>query len=212
MKKLRVESLKVAVTLAALTSIVAAAPAANAALTASSQLSQEVTAGVLSTSIRDASNVVVASPSFTMSSVTASTAVQTSTGTFGSNTQRITVDNPTGTATWVLSLGATGGSSATWTSGANSYAFNGTGTTGQLTINPAAATLTPANGNTATGITKGTSATFTGATPINLLTAGSTADKIWNGYITGVGVSQVIPANQPLGTYTIDLTQTVAAS
>jgi hypothetical protein len=213
MKKLRVESLKVGVTLAALTSIVAAAPAAHAALTANSQLSQQVTAGTLSTSIRDGAGAVVASPSFSMGSVAASTSVQTATETFGSASQRITVDNPGGADNgWVLSLAATGGATATWTSGANTYAFNGTGTTGQMTINPAAATLVPTTPNTATGVTKGTSGTFTGATPITLLTAGTTAEKIWNGYITGVGVSQVIPANQPLGTYTIDMTQTVAAS
>jgi hypothetical protein len=212
MKIMRVQGFKVGVTLVAIASVVATSPSAFAALTATSQLSQQVTAGVLSTSIRDGAGAVVASPSFAMSSAVASTSTQTTTGTFGTPAQRITVDNPTGTATWVLSLGATAGASGNWTNGTATYAFNGSATTGQLTVNPAAATLTPASGNTPTGITKGTSAAFTAADPITLLTAGSTADKIWNGYITGVGLSQIIPANQPLGTYTLDLTQTVAAS
>jgi hypothetical protein len=188
-------------------------PAAHAALTSSSTLSQQITAGVLSTSIRDAAGVVVASPSFSMGSVVASTASQTATGTFGSNTQRITVDNPGGANNgWVLSLAATGGATATWTSGGSTYAFNGTTATGQLTINPSVSTITPASGNTATGIAKGTSATFSVAVPITLITAALASEDVWNGYVTGIGVSQLIPASQPVGTYTIDLTQTVVAS
>lgn len=190
---------------------VAGAPAAHAALTATSQLSQSITAGTLSTSIRDASNAVVASPSFSMGSVTVSTNAQTATGTWGSNTQRISVDNPGGAnAGWTLTIAATGGGSATWTSGGNTYAFNGNATTGQLTVNPAAATLTAVTGTT-TGITKGSSAAFSGVTPITLLTAAANSDDIWNGYITNVGISQAIPASQPAGTYTFDLTQTVTA-
>ena len=195
--------------------VLVSTPAAHAVTTSStnSQLSQQITAGTISTSIRDAGGAVVASPSFTLGSVAVSTVQQTATGTFGSNTQRITVDNPGGADNgWVLSLAATSGASATWVSGGNSYAFNGTAATGQLTINPAAGTLTPTGTNTATGITKGTSAAFASSTPITLLTAGTTAEKIWNGYITGIGVSQTIPASQPVGTYTISLTQTLTSS
>lgn len=186
--------------------------AAYAATTANSQLSQAITAGVLSTDIRDASNVVVASPSFTLSSVAASTTQQTATGTFGTASQRISVDNPGGANNgWTLALNATTPGTGTWTSGGNSYAYNGTAAAGQLTINPAAGTITPVTGG-ATGVTKGTSAAFTGTTPITLVTAANTAATIWNGYITGIGVSQTIPAAQPIGTYTLNLTQTVTAS
>lgn len=197
---------------AVLAVVVLGTPATYAALTTNSTLSQGITAGALSTSIRDAGGAVVATPSFSMGSVAASTAAQTSTGTFGSASQRITVDNPNGANNgWVLSLAATGGTGATWTSGSNTYAYNGTATTGQLTINPAAATLTSVSG-TSTGITLGTAATFAGATPITLVTAATASDDVWNGYITGVGVSQLIPGSKPIGTYTIDMTQTVVAS
>ncbi len=211
-KSMRVILSRGIVTLSVLAVVVLGTPAAYAALTTGSTLSQSITAGTLSTSIRDASGVVVPTPSFSMGAVTASTTVQTATGTFGSSSQRITVDNPGGANNgWVLSLAATGGGTATWTSGGNTYPFNGTTTTGQLTINPAAATLTAVSG-TSTGITKGTSSAFASSTPITLLTAASGSDDVWNGYITGVGVSQIIPASQVIGTYTIDLTQTVAAS
>lgn len=191
--------------------VIVGAPAAHAALTTNSTLSQSIGSGTLSTSIRDGSGVVVASPSFSLASTTVSTSTQTATGTWGSSTQRITVDNPGGANNgWTLSLAATGGASATWVSGGNTYAFNGSAATGQLTIDPSVATLTVATGTT-TGVTKGTSAAFSGATPITLLTAAGSSDDIWNGYITGVGVSQTIPASQPAGTYTISLTQTVTA-
>ena len=186
--------------------------AAYAATTATSQLSQSITAGVISTDIRDASNVVVASPSFALSAVAASTSQQTSTGTFGTASQRISVDNPGGAnGGWTLALNGTVPASTKWTSGGNNYLYNGTATTGQLTVNPAAGTITAVTGG-ATGVTKGASAAFSGTTPITLMTAANTAATIWNGYITGIGVSQTIPAAQPIGSYTLNLTQTVTAS
>lgn len=186
-------------------------PAVYAATTAGSQLSQQINPGVLSTDVRDGSNAVVATPSFAMSAATVSTSTQTVTGTFGSASQRISVDNPGASATgWVLSLNATTPGTGVWTNGTNTYPYNGTSTTGQLTVNPAVSTLTATVG-TATGITKGTSTGFTGSTAVTLLNAGATSDDIWNGYLTGVGLSQVIPAGQPSGAYTLDLTQTVVA-
>jgi hypothetical protein len=194
--------------------LVAAGPVAYAALTADSQLTQTINAGVLSTSIRDGSGAVVASPSFGMGAATVSTSLQTVTGTFGTASQRITVDNPGASATgFTLALAATGGASATWTDGAKTYPFNGASSaTGQLSVDPSVGTLTAAAGTT-TGITKGSPSTFSGGgnTPIQLLNAGASSDDVWNGYLTGVGLSQTIPASTPAGSYTISLTQTVAA-
>ena len=59
--------------------------------------------------MRDSGGAVVASPSFAMGAVAVSTSTQTSTGTFGSNSQRITVDNPNGSTNggaWTLALNA----------------------------------------------------------------------------------------------------------
>jgi len=82
-------------TLAAVGTIVfGAVPIAYAATTATSTLSQTISNGSLSTDVRDGSNAVVGSPSFSLSSVNVSTSGQTSTGTFGSASQRISVDNP----------------------------------------------------------------------------------------------------------------------
>jgi len=190
----------------------AVAPVAYAATTANSQLTQQINAGVLSTDVRDGSNNIVASPSFAMSAVPVSTSVQTSTGTFGTSTQRISVDNPGGANNgWTLALNATTPGTGTWTNGGNSYAYNGTAATGQLTVDPSVSTITPVTGG-ATGVSKGASAGFTGTTPITLMSASSSAAQIWNGYLTGVGLSQSIPASTPAGSYSISLTQTVTAS
>lgn len=210
MKKSISKSVSGVVAVVAFAAVVA--PAAYAATTANSQLTQLINPGVISTDIRNASNAVVAAPTFAMNATAVSTAQQTTTGTFGTAAQRISVDNPGGANDgWTLTLNATVPGTTKWTSGANNYAYNGTAATGQLTVNPSVGTLTAVTG-TSTGITLSASANFTGTTPITLASAAAGSDDIWNGYITGIGLSQAIPASQPSGTYTLDMTQTVTAS
>lgn len=192
-----------------------AVPFAYAQTTADSELTQEINEGILSTSVRDGSGNIVASPTFAMSAISASTSQQTSTGTFGSSTQRITVDNPGGASNgWTLALNATVPGTGNWTTGGGSpstYAYNGvSAAAGQLTVNPQAGTITPVIGG-ATGVTRGTQATFSGTSAITIMQASSSAAPIWNGYITGIGLSQTIPPAQAVGNYTIDMTQTVTA-
>ena len=162
-----------------------AGTAVYAATTATSELSQTINAGVLSTDIRDTGDSVVTNPTFAMNATTASTSAQTTTGTFGANDKRIAVDN-------------------------NTYQYNGNATTGQLTVNPAAGTLTSMIG-ASTGITLGSQAAFSGTSPVTLISAAAGSDDVWRGYVTGVGLSQAIPAGQAAGTYTLPMTQTVAA-
>lgn len=192
--------------------MVVGVPVSYAALSADSSLTQSVTAGTLSTSVRDAAGSVVASPSFGMSNTTASsTSAQTSTGTFGSATQRITVDNPgASNGGWTLALSATGA----WSNvgATESYPFDAaTSADGQLTVDPSTATLTAVTGG-ATGVSQGSSATFVnGVTDsIQLLNAGATSADVWNGYLTGVGLSQTVPAGTPVDSYSLTVTQTVA--
>lgn len=189
-----------------------AAPPAYAALTATSTLSQSITNGTLSTDVRDASNVVVGSPSFSMAARNVSTSQQSTTGTFGTSTQRISVDNPGGANNgFSLTLNATTPGTGVWDDGAShTYPYNSTAALGQLTVDPSVSTWA-ANVGTTTSITKGTSATFSGSTAITLATTSAALEDIWNGYVTGVGLTQTIPANTVAGTYTISMTQTVAA-
>ena len=185
--------------------------AVYAATTATSELSQTINAGVLSTDIRDTGDSVVTNPTFAMNATTASTSAQTTTGTFGANDKRIAVDNPGGANNgWTLTLNATTPGTGKWTSGSNTYQYNGNATTGQLTVNPAAGTLTSMIG-ASTGITLGSQAAFSGTSPVTLISAAAGSDDVWRGYVTGVGLSQAIPAGQAAGTYTLPMTQTVAA-
>ena len=196
---------------AALTLVpLAGAPHAYAALSATSVLSQSITAGTISTDIRNASNVIINNPTIAMAAITASTAQQTATGTFGSNAQRITVDNPGGANNgWTLSLNATNPATDVWTSGGNNYDFNAASAAGgQLTVNPTTGTTTASVGGT-TGITMGTSATFNSTAAVALVNAAAASADIWNGYFTGISLSQTIPAGQPVGTYTLPMTQTL---
>jgi hypothetical protein len=196
-------------------------------------LSQTINSGVLSTDILDASQVTVASPSFSMTAKSTSFTCQSggsaSTGTLGAAAQRLYVINPGAAAPngWTLAIAATAGPTATWTSGGNTFDFNdagGSGCTdgadtdtkaGQLTVDPSAGTITTDCAScTATNVTKGTSTAYveTTANSVTLLTASSSVQSVWRGYLTGASLSQVIPAETPSGTYTLNMTLTAAAS
>jgi hypothetical protein len=190
------------------------APPAHAALSDTTNFSQDITAGVLSTFVGDTDGNDVTTPDVTFTSVAVSTSTQTSVGVYGTDAERIYVDNPSGADSgWSLSVAATDGVSAVWTNGSQEYAFNGVSAAlGQLTIDPAAGTLTPVVG-TASGLSLGSASTFSGGlnTPASLLVAGAGADDINSVYLTGVTTSQTIPAGQAPGSYAIDFTQTIAA-
>jgi hypothetical protein len=202
--------------LATLTLLASASLPAGA--TANTQLQQVISTGTLSTDILDAGQATVSSPSISLSSLSVSATCQTATGTHGTNTQRIYVDNPGASATgWVLSLAATAGATATWTTGSQTYDFNdpsGSGCTGgQMTVNPSGGTITAQSPSTTTGVSLGTSAAFNQGTTdsIELANAGASSDDIWRGYLTNIAISQKVPASKPAGTYTLSLTQTVVA-
>jgi hypothetical protein len=197
-----------------------------------STFNQTINAGVLSTDILDASGVTVASPAVSMSaknlSFTCLTGGSASTGTFGTNTERVYVINPGGANNgWTLTLAATSGPTALWTAGGNTFDFNDAGTSGctdgadsdakagQLTVDPSASTLTTdCTACVATNVTKGSSTAYLEGTTnsVTLLTATAASDDVWRGYITGAGLSQTIPAETPPGAYTVNMTLTATAS
>jgi hypothetical protein len=193
-------------------------------------VTQTISAGTLTTDIRDASRVSVASPVFPITAAAFSFNCQTSTGTIGSNTQRLYIDNPSSANNgWTLTIAATGGATSTWanTGATQSFDFNDPTTSGcgdgadadtkagQLTLNASAGTLTTdCSSCSTTSITKGTSTAFNQGTTdsITLLNAAAASDDVGRWYLTGIGVSQTIPAEQPADSYSIGLTATVTAS
>lgn len=197
--------------------------------TDSTDVTQTINAGTLTTDIRDASRVPVASPTFAMSATTFSFSCQSSTGTIGSNTQRLYVDNPdTADSGWTLSVAATDGANGLWENGGatNTFDYNDASSAGctdgadtdtkagQLTIDPSVGTLTTDCTSCATtSITKGSSSAFNQGTidSITLLNAAAGSDDIGRWYLTGVSSSQTIPADQPVDNYSINLTITATA-
>jgi hypothetical protein len=198
-----------------------------------SNFSQTINAGTLTTDIRDENRASVASPSVTMGAISYPFACLTGgsapSGTFGTNTQRIYVDNP-GNANngWTLTLAATGGATTLWQNGGSSqnYDFNdpgGSGCTdggdadskgGQMTVNPAVGTLSAdCLACVTTNITLGSSTAYNQGTTdsVTLLNAASGSDDFGRWYLTGANVSNTIPAEQPADSYTINLTLTVTA-
>ncbi len=186
------------------------------------------TIGSLSVDIVNSSGVSVVSPSVSMSSLTIGFDCNTSTGSLGTSSERIRVNNTTGSPQWTVAIAATSGATSTWASGGNTFDFNdGSGTPagcadgadadtrpGRMTLNPSAGTSSPQSGCSNTGITLGSSSSFAQGTTdsITLISASSGANTICYWDLTGVSVSQTIPIQQATGTYTINLTLTVTAS
>jgi hypothetical protein len=198
-----------------------------------SNFTQTINAGTLAIDIVDASYVTVGSPSVAMTATTFSfsclTGGSASTGTFGTSSQVIYIQNPDAADNgWVVSLAASA-ATAFWDSAGTDFDFNDPTTSGcgdgadadalkgQLTVDPSGGTL--AVGACAscatTGVTKGSSSAFSqGVTDsITLLTGASGSNDIGDWKLTGVSLSQTIPAEQPAANdYDINMTLSVVAS
>lgn len=199
-------------------------------------LNQTINSGTLATDILDSTRASVASPSTTFSAKTFSFEClyggNAATGSLGNNNARLYVINPSGAnAGWNLAMAATAGATALWQNsgstqnydfndptGANPGCTDGIDTdskAGQLTINPSVSTLTTdCITCTSTNVTKGSSASYNQGTTdsITLLNAAAASDDIWRGYLTAVGMSQTIPAEQAVDTYSANMTITVTAN
>lgn len=198
-------------------------------------LSQTINAGTLTTDIRDASRVTVASPNVAFSAAAFSfdclSGASRPSGTFGTGTERIYVDNP-GAANdgWTLSLAATGGATDTWDNAGvtEQYDFNDPGGApagcgdggdtdgfaGQLSVDPTTGTLNTDCGScVTTNITLGSASAYNEGTTdsITLLNAAAGSDDIGRWYLTGVDMDQTIPAEQTPDSYTVNMTLTVVA-
>lgn len=198
-----------------------------------STFNQTINTGTLAADIKDSSRVTVASPSVSFSTKTFSFDCQSggsaSTGTLGSNTQRVYVTNPGGANNgWTLTIAPTSGATTLWQNGGSTenYDFNdagGSGCTdgadgdtkgGQLTIDANAGTLNTDCGScVATNVSKGSGTSFVQGTTdsVTLLSASAASDDYWRGYLVDAGMSQTIPGEQPVDSYSINMTLTSTA-
>lgn len=205
------------------------APFSSVLASDTSNFQQVINPGTLSTDIVDGSYNPVTNPVVAMTTTTFSFDCQTVTGTFGTSGEKIYVVNPDAADNgWTLTIAASAVSSV-WTGAAASYDFNdptGSGCTdgvdadsfgGQMTVNASVGTLSAGECATCTtaNISKGSSSAFVSGTTDNItvLNAAAGSDDIGDWTLTGVGVSQSIPAEQAAGSdYAIDMILTVTAS
>ena len=182
---------------------------------------QTINPGTLSASINQAGDTTpVTSPTVSFTAQNYSFQCQTSTGTLGDSNDLLNVTNlASGINTWTLAIAATGGSTATWTGTAGSYAYNNsTGTpagctSGQMTVDPATGTITndcnsSCTANAAT-VSLGSSAAFVSGTTNSVTLMSDSAGTAWEGYATGISLSQTIPPLTPAGSYSLPMTITL---
>jgi hypothetical protein len=194
---------------------------------ATSTFNQTINPGTLTVDIVDASYVTVGSPSISMAATTVNFSCQTVMGTFGTATEQIYIKNPDAADSgWTVSL-AGSAPTAVWDGGAVDYDFNdatGSGCTdgadtdslgGQMTVDPSGGTLAKGQCLTCgvTGVSKGSSDAFVEGTKnsITILSAASGSDDIGDWKLAGVSISQKIPAEIPVGSYSIGLTLSIIA-
>ncbi len=194
-----------------------------------SNFTQTISAGSLSVDITNSSYVTVGSPAVAMSGATFSFGCQTVTGTFGTSSEQIYIQNPDAADNgWTVSVAATATTSV-WDSAGTDFDFNDTTSSGcadgadadslagRLTIDPSGATLSAgqcASCNT-TGVTLGSSAAFNEGTvdSITVVTGAAGSSDIGDWYIRDIDVSQTIPAEQPAANdYDINMVLSIIAS
>lgn len=170
--------------------------------------------GALGVAIVDGAGDPVVSPSVSFAGgVTFSFTPQDTTATLGTASEKIRLTNATTTATWSMSIAAKLGPGTTWTTGTYTHPFDSTGgaDSGRLTVNPSGGTITPMSGCNTTGLTLGSSNYFVNGTTdsITLLSAGGTAGTLCYWDLTGVALTQRLPAEQEPGAYSLSMTVSV---
>lgn len=202
----------IAAAVIALTSLVATQVLANN----QTQLAQSISEGIKSIDIVDGTGTTVASPGANFGALAFSFNTQTGTGTLGTASEKIRVSNPSSANTWTASI-AGSSTTASWTAGANHYDFNDTSSYtdggdsdsygGQLTVNPSVGTLAGVSGCATSNVSLGSNNAFAEGTTDSITvasaSAGAPAFCRWD--ITGVGLSQAVPAGQAAGSYTVSL-------
>lgn len=183
--------------------------ASGVAFAAQTDLSIQINDGMISVDIVDATGNAVANPGVSMSPIAFSFREQSTTGTLGSETERVRLSNPTSVSTWSVSIAATDGATAQWSDGTTTMDYNDPAGA-KLTINPSVGAIAEALGGSTTGVSLGSSAAFSQGTvdSITLYSANNTAANFSQYDLTGVALSQVVPAKQKAAAYNLGLTLT----
>jgi len=196
-----------------------------------SNFQQTINAGGLAVDIVDNATSTVASPSVSMGAATFSFECSTSTGTFGTATERIYIQNPDASDSgWTVTLAASNATSV-WDSAGTDMDFNEAGSggcvddggttdsdalAGQLSVDPSSATISSGpSGASTENIDLGSASQFVeGSTnSITLVTGQSDSADVGDWGILGIGVTQTIPPEQPAASdYDINMVLTISAT
>ncbi len=194
-----------------------------------SNFQQTINAGTLSVDIVDGSYVTVGSPSVALGATAFSFSCQTTTGTFGSVTQQLYIQNPDAADNgFTVSLAASDPTDV-WDSAGTDFDFNDPTTAGctdsadadsvggQMTVDASGGTLAAGNctGCNTTNVSLGSSDAFEeGVTDsITLVTAAIGSDDVGDWTVQDIDISQTIPAEQPAASdYDINMTLSIIAS
>lgn len=186
-------------------------------------LNQTINDGTLSTDIFQSGDVTpVAAPTVSFTPVNESFSCQTSSATLGDSNNLINVTNLNTQGShsgWTLTIAATGGDTATWSDGSgHSFSYNnsaGSGCTGgQLTVNPSTATITDDCNSVCnnTNVSLGSSTALSSPSTDSATLMVDSTYTPWEGYVTGISMSQKIPAEQYAASYSLPMTITVTAN
>lgn len=204
-------------------------PLESTVLAVTSNFQQTINAGTLAVDITDSSYVTVGSPSVVFGATTFSFACGSSTGTLGTSSQQIYVQNPDAADSgWSVAI-AGSATTAVWDGAASDFDFNDPTSTGcgdgadadsvagQMSIAFGSATFDKGACLTCntTGVAVGSSGSFSeGVTnSITLFTGASNSSDIGDWYLRGVGLTQTIPAEQAAASdYDINMNITITAS
>ncbi len=180
--------------------------------------------GPLEVTIVDDTGNPVASPTLDFNTIETGFTCQTVNATLGTTTQKIRVTNNSANPNWVLNLAALLGNTAVWESlllhkydyndpaGSPAGCSDGGDTdnlAGQMSINLANVVISPSPtpGCTTNGVNIGSSSSFNEnvVDSISLVNASAAADVLCYWDITGIEVTQIIPAEQKAGSYTLQM-------
>ena len=185
-------------------------------------VSLAVTIGDLSVDIVDDSVMSISSPVIDFGEMSFSHSSVETTSTFGTDDFSILIENQTPDSQWTLYLSAESPDSL-WEGENYSLDFNDVdGATdgldvdtagGQMTIDPSVATITPSTGCSSDALSLGSEASFSEGVidSISILSAASSAEIDCSWEITGIQITQMVPANQYSDDYSLGLVLTAVA-
>lgn len=175
----------------------------------------------LSGGIFDEKGNAIRSPIVIFSSVPASLQEEISHATLGTSSQQIIVNNPTENPRWTLTLSPVDGIDALWKSKNERYDINDMSGTdgkdndsvgGKLLVDPTEMHILPKGGCSGMGISPGVSTAFSeDRENITLVVSGNNADTHCEWSLTNIALSQIIPAEQAVGNYSLDMMLTMVA-